>query len=284
MCNSQSFKKSRKASILHQGLERHYSNISYVFCFTNCRQSTLCMRFQGRPFNYLGQVRHPAANLYVAPQLIRTDTHSCPCCRLAVPQHDEQNHCSSCFSEKHRNLVSTWLTAQLPDLALQWETNGHRHSTLQKRQQTLKQIQLDAGRLMCQFWRSQGNSESQKLQWIAEQGLRIAHNHCTTCEKQQSNCLIITFAYASILLDFFLPGITVAHETGALSDIYSDQESQSPRKIRIRFPQLHFVWEAEVAFCPKYFLFTKNQTYFPTCSNFEVMLATNSLKIASSIW
>lgn len=154
----------------------------------------------------------------------------------------------------------------------------------QKRQQTLKQIQLDAGRLLCQFWRSQGNSESQKLQWRAKQGLRIAHNHCTTCEKQQSNCLIITFAYASILLDFFLLGITVAHETGVLSDIYSDQESQSPGKIRIRFPQLHFVWEAEVAFCPKYFLFTKNQTHFPTCSNFEVMLATNSLKIAYSIW
>lgn len=28
--------------------------------------------------------------------------------------------------------------------------------------------------------------------------------------------------------DFSLPGITGAHEAGALSDIYSDQESQSP--------------------------------------------------------
>lgn len=139
MCkgNSRSLKRSCKASILHQGLGRHYSNISYVFCFTNCRLRTLCIslkesEFQGRPFNHLGQVKHTAANVCMAPQLIRADTHSCPCCRLAVSQHDEQNHCSSCFSEKCRNLVSTWLTAQLPDLAPQWGTNGHRYSALPK--------------------------------------------------------------------------------------------------------------------------------------------------------
>lgn len=132
MCkgNSQSFKRSGKASILHQGLERHHSNINYVFCLTNCRWRTLCIclkesEFQGMPFNHLGQVKHNAAILCMASQLMRTDSHPCPCCRLAVP---EQNHCSSCFSVKCRNLVSTWLTAQLPDLALQRGTNGHRYS------------------------------------------------------------------------------------------------------------------------------------------------------------
>lgn len=174
------------------------------------------------------------------------------------------------------------LQPSCPTLNSSEEQMGTDAPLWQKGQQTLQQIQWDAVRLMCEFWRSQGNSESQKLQWIAKEGLRRAHKHCTTCEKPQSNCLIITFAYLSILLDFSLQGITVAHETGALSDIFSDQESQSRGEDKNKSSSTAFSMRSWSGILPKVFPFHKNETHFPTRPNFEVMLATNSLKIAYS--
>lgn len=118
------------------------------------------VRISREATNHLGQVKYTAASLYMAPQLIRTDTHSCPCCRLAVPQHNEQNHCSSCLSEKCRNLASNGSQPSCPALHSSEGQMDIDTPLCQKGQQTLKQIQLDAVRLTCQFWRSQGNSIS----------------------------------------------------------------------------------------------------------------------------
>lgn len=92
--------------------------------------------------------------------------------------------------------------------------------------------------------------------------MRTAHKHCATCEKSQSNCLIITFAYASILLDFSLPGVTGAQETGALSDIYSDQESQSPGEDKNKSSSTTFCMRNWSGTVPKVFPFHQKPNPF----------------------